>query len=452
MARTTHTLAWPWPSYPLAAALLVGTAACGAELESPDEVDSLRVLGVQKSAPYAAPGEDVELSLLWHDGTRDGSGVRRDVPVHRVWLGGCNNPLGDYYYSCLPDVLATLAGVRAAQEGISEAEFVQAMGSLGSVTSMDRLSRALEDIPWFEGELPKEPLEVPLPYGQFGVGDRFTLPIPEDIIQRDPAGREPYGLSIPFFAVCAGTIAVSAGAFDQVVPLVCKEDRTDGEERLLGSEDFVIGYANVYGYTELRNANPKIDGFEVAGFQTALTGETSAFVCVDDDCLVPDTPLADGADCTRNAECSSGYCADLVCAAAPAPECGVNVPCIDACKDDGDAEKCDEIAIRPLLDPSIAEADPLSSIGGNDYEEQMWVNYHVDRGSVASVVRLVNDSVKGWNDEYDTDLFAPEFSAVDALGDEGERLAPLYLWAVVRDNRGGASWVRQTVYVREPAD
>jgi len=424
-----------WPSYSLAVALGVGAAACGVELDSPAEVDSLRILGVRKNPPYAAPGEDVELSMLWYDGTLD-DGQPRQTDVERVWIGGCTNPPGDFYYGCAPNVLFTLAALRAAQEGFSEQELMDVAAQFADVKSESELVDALRSLPFdFEGPLlePGVPTE-PLAFGQFGVGDRFTLSVPTDVIARFPENREPYGVMFPFFAACAGTLYVSLDVLDQVVPLECRDEY----DKVLGSDDFVLGYASVYAYENLQNSNPTITGFEVGD---VTLDASSPFLCIDEDCLVPDEPLAVGEACTRHLECASEYCDGGVCAEAVEPACDEeDVPCIDPCADDGDVTKCDTIPIRPLLDrDQVAEDDPLSSVGGETSEEQIWVNYHVDQGGVANVVRLVNDSTKGWNEDYGTELAAPAGHSVRSS---------MYVWAVVRDNRGGASWARQKVFVK----
>ncbi len=436
-----------WPSFAVTTVLAVITTACGVELDSPVEVDSLRVLAVRKSQPYTSPGEQVELSMLWHDGTRNEEGEPRDADVERVWLGGCTNPPGDFYFGCAPDVLSTLAAFRAAQAGLSPSELAAAASGLAGVDSESGLRAALESLPFdFEGPLladgvPDEPLAI----GQLGRGDRFMLAVPASNVLKNPPGDGPqYGVLFPFFAACVGTLHVSLDVLDQTLPLVCKNDA--GE--VLGSDDFVVGYASVYVYEELQNRNAIIDGFEVDGFATQVPASAvddppdlgSPFLCANEDCLVPDEPVAEGEPCTRHLECASEHCANGVCGERVEPKCGVNVPCIEPCADDGDVETCDEIPIRPVLDQGKnVELDPMSSVEGTTYEEQMWVNYYVDRGSVASVVRLVNDSAKGWNADYGTDLVAPQGSS--------ER-SRMHIWAVVRDNRGGASWVRQTVYVK----
>src|SRR5690606_12215025 len=58
-------------SLTLAALLSLGAAAlfpgCGPELDRISELKTLRILGVKKSAPYARPGESVELEMFWED-------------------------------------------------------------------------------------------------------------------------------------------------------------------------------------------------------------------------------------------------------------------------------------------------------------------------------------------------------------------------------------------------
>jgi hypothetical protein len=43
---------------------LAGALGCGEDFDPASQIDSLRVLAVQKSAPYARPGDSVDLTLL----------------------------------------------------------------------------------------------------------------------------------------------------------------------------------------------------------------------------------------------------------------------------------------------------------------------------------------------------------------------------------------------------
>jgi hypothetical protein len=85
----------------------------------------------------------------------------------------------------------------------------------------------------------------------------------------------------------------------------------------------------------------------------------------------------------------------------------------------------------------MVEIDEVTErLSGESFGEQMWINYYVDRGSVKSSARLLNDGASGWNEDFGTDFFAPR------------EAGPVHIWAVVHDNRGGVEWVRQTVFVR----
>ena len=210
---STHTL----QRVLLSLTTLTLISGCGLELERSSEVNSLRVLAVQKSSPYARPGTNVELNMLWADGAEP----TREVNV--MWLGGCVNPPGDLYYGCF-------------------AHFAEGAGGAGGATS---------------GGLP--------PGLTVGSGDTFTLPIPDDIISSRPRPSDPtippYGLSYVFFAACAGEIEPASDP-SAGFPVVCRDPQTG---KLREAEGFVAGYSAIYVYENHSNANPVITGFEVNG-------------------------------------------------------------------------------------------------------------------------------------------------------------------------------------------
>jgi hypothetical protein len=114
-----------------------------------------------------------------------------------------------------------------------------------------------------------------------------------------------------------------------------------------------------------------------------------------------------------------------------------NVPCIFGCEADGDEEDCPPYPIRPLVDRQSVEQDAVSAAAyGSDAQEQMWVRYFVDGGSVDSDIRLLNDASEGWNEDFGTKFRAPKAKGI------------VNIWAVVYDNRGGANWVRTQVLVQ----
>ena len=358
----------------------LATLGCGAEFDSPAELKSLRVLGVQKSAPYAQPGETVHLSLSFYDGSSkavdpedvpDGEESPRKVQV--AWLSGCFNPPGDLYAGCFA---------------------------------------------------------TPPENFTFEFGTALDLPIPEDVmIPRQPPSPR-YGLTYVFFAVCAGELGIDTSGAPGL-PLRCK----DPQGRDLGSSDFVAGYAAIYIFgsdpsgNPYTNQNPAITGFALQGIELVppstpdehLPGD----VCLNDACL---------------ADCSDPRLGCVTPSLGDDIDCSVDgAPCVPVCPDDGDSEKCDGHAIRPLIDQSQpAEIDAISrDVYGQAYQEQMWVNYYASRGKLKSDTRLLNDATQGWNSDYGTEFFAPS------------KPGPVRIWAVAHDNRGGSAWVAATVQVTD---
>lgn len=203
----------------LGALAIWGTVGCGPEFDPSNELKSLRVLGVKKDKPYALPGEEVDLQLLWYDA----KGPRE---VQRAFIGGCANPAGDLFYGCFPQY-AELAA---------------------------------------KGQL------------TLGDGDQFKVTLPDDIIssradQIEP-GQSASGLYIVYFAVCAGRLSIDMQAGAQPttgsegLPIRC----LDENGKPLGSDDFVVGYSSIYAFDDAVNTNPSFvvddDGktrFEVAG-------------------------------------------------------------------------------------------------------------------------------------------------------------------------------------------
>lgn len=225
------------PSLVLSAVLALSSIGCGAEFDPPSELNSLRVLAVQKSAPYAKPGEDVEMRMLWHDGSE-----KAPRPVSVAWFAGCYNPPGDLYQGC----------------------FAQFAGSGASGP----------------GGLP--------PGIEVGTGDRFTFQMPADIISSRPPPADPkaapYGLAYVFFAACAGQLGPAPEGTEVGFPVACFGP---GQE-LLGADDFVAGYSAVYAFDGYRNENAIVTGFKVRGVDTTAP-------CIGDACL--DTPPAASLDC-----------------------------------------------------------------------------------------------------------------------------------------------------------
>ena len=194
----------------------LGLSACGGDDFDPaSKVQGVRVLAVKKSAPYAKPGEKVELEILYWDGKSDPDEQR---PLEVTWFGGCTNPAGDLYYGCFPQLAELFAGPPSADK-----------------------------------------LEL------IGKGDRFEVTIPDDIISSRPPpadGSPPYGLGYIFFTACSGRLgppAADGGADGEAegLPLSCYGPN----DELLGPDDVVPGYTSIYAYEDLRNENPVMQDF-----------------------------------------------------------------------------------------------------------------------------------------------------------------------------------------------
>jgi hypothetical protein len=84
-----------------AATLLLGFVAlgfggCGPELESIATLAHVRIIAVRKSAPYARPGENVRLQMLWEDVS-----AAPPRPVQPFFAFWCVNPAGGLFAECL---------------------------------------------------------------------------------------------------------------------------------------------------------------------------------------------------------------------------------------------------------------------------------------------------------------------------------------------------------------
>ena len=362
--------------------------ACGPEIDPGSEVQTLRVLAVQKRTPYAKPGDEVEMRMLLHDGSDE---APRDLQV--LWIAGCVNPVGDLFFECFRQFAE--AGLNPATTPLcdSNGDDQRFCGGFNILSVSD----------------PALPSTFP---------PRFTAPIPANIIATRPPPPDPrqprYGLAYVFFAVCAGNLGVAPDAASgEVFPIGCF-DKQSGEQ--LASRDFVAGYSAIYAYEDVNigNQNPAVDDFAFNGallstLRAAPTDPPPPELCLN--CVDPPPDVA------------------LPCDSA-------KITCIEVCPDDGDP-KCPEIPIRPVIERNHAEDDDVARVAhGSDIKEQMWINYYVDRGSVASDVRLLNDATTGWNDDHGTNFFAPK--------DPG----PVNIWAVVHDSRGGVTWARATVIVQ----
>lgn len=236
-----------WFPLLLSLSLLFG---CGAKFDPQSEIKSLRVLAVKKDKPYAQPGDQVNLQMLWVDG-------KGHDQVQSMFLGGCVNPPGDLYYGCF-DVF----------------------------TQPDQ-----------GGKLP------------FTLGDTFSVKVPGDIITGRKGGFQPgqphYGLYIVFFAVCGGSLSLDTtmSPDEPGAPVRCLD--SSGEP--LGSDDFVVGYTSIYSFEGVSNENPSFTLQDDGSTSFQVAGESVPADCVGDACQ---TAPAVEVDCESTPERCVKVCAD----------------------------------------------------------------------------------------------------------------------------------------------
>jgi hypothetical protein len=327
---------------------------CGAEFDPGSELAGLRVLAVKKSAPYARPGSQVDLQLLWHDTVPD------RAPPQIAWVAFCQNPPGDLFESCFSLVPTAPDATQLAQ--------LAARASL-PVAGAERAN------------------------------DRFSFQTSPDIIRSRPPPKDPttvpYGLDYVLFAVCAGTLDLRT---DRPFPFVCYQEQDDepglsAGDVELGPSDFVVGYSAVFAYEELENQNPLFSALHWRDLELQPgAAPTRAGEALDMAPLAPED-LCIGSTCPP-------------ALAGEDPSVCPEALTLDACPDSDD---CEEVEVGPVVDPASAEADTAASALRSDaLGEQMWVNYYVSDGTVSEEVRLLNDAALGWNADPDTKYQAGE--------------------------------------------
>jgi hypothetical protein len=387
--HTSHlarTLAW-------ASWLLVASAGCGgASFEPASKIQGLRVLALQKQPPYAKPGETVDFKLLYWDG-KSTEASPRNLEFN---FFSCSNPPGDLYYACQkPSVIgsATRSGNLVATGGSPSGENDGAFDadaatlvdaeSPGSVDGSDAKFAGEDATPLDAGTMPNVDGGPP----PSGVEPIVTgsVPIGSDIVRPKAPGVTPYGLMYVYFTACAGHFKLVPPTSPNALPFGCAD--ADGKD--LGPDDFVPGYASIYVYDNLRNANPVVNDFSF---------RATSF---------KDSPSAADSDVPHVARCTNA-----------------------------DRASCPSFDIKANIDRASAETDPLAKdADGNPLQEQLWVAYYATGGDFTASLRLVNDSSKGWNDDN-----ATKFRAPAAPG-------PVRIFAVVHDNRGGVAWAQGKVVI-----
>src|SRR5688572_11201017 len=118
-----------------AAALLAALASgCAAEFDPASELAGLRVLAVKKTAPYARPGESVDLTMLWHDAEPG------RPPPQIAWVALCENPPADLFEACFTQLPDLPQEELEARISVPDPEATTANDRFSFVTSADLIS------------------------------------------------------------------------------------------------------------------------------------------------------------------------------------------------------------------------------------------------------------------------------------------------------------------------
>jgi len=380
----------------LACLALALTTCGGASFDDPSVIKGLRVLAVQKSAPYPKPGDEVNLKLLFWDAKSSEDNPRTIfIAISPV---ACENPPGDLYYNCLAQLAGMPDGGSDMPDGGEPDAGVPEGGALRNapgVAGLIPIARA-NGAP-FRNITPSDFIratrsEEASPLHDIDHIREASVRISPDIIDRHAptpgfTPEQRYGLAYVLFLACAGFPKAVPNAGPNALPFGC----FDEDDRLLGPDDFVIGYTSMYVYANRVNNNPVIDDFlfDAASLAATTTDET----------LVRHIP---------------------------------------SCKE-SDRSKCPKYQLKPVINRGLTvekDDDPSAKTPeGQRLEEQAWVAYHITAGELKSSLRLVNDATHGWNEKNDTEYTAPA------------EPGPVRLFAIVHDNRGGIAWAEGKIVV-----
>lgn len=239
-------------------------------------------------------------------------------------------------------------------------------------------------------------------------GPSYAFQMPADAVtaHAQVKGTSPYGIAILFNMACAGHLELlpldPSNINPQQVPIGC----FDADHNQLGADDWVLGFTRVYAYAAdagpdggpITNANPVIASIDVNGQTLAVTPTPGAP-------QVYTTLAFTSARCTADTR-----------------------------------DNCAHVPIGPVVPDTSWELNPLQTdVNGNAAHEEIWADFYATFGSLTDDARLLYDSTTGKIGEAsDTDdKWLPP-------NDPGDG----FIWVVVHDNRGGASWVTIPVHVQ----
>ncbi len=235
-------------------------------------------------------------------------------------------------------------------------------------------------------------------------GPSYQFQMPSDVVTRHtdvPGEPAPYGVAILFNIACAGHLELVAldptSDNPQQVPLGC----FDQGENQLGPDDWVLGFSRVYAFAPDSgvppNSNPVISSIDVQGSPLTVT-------------LQQNTTQIYTTQAFTTSRCTASRRSD-----------------------------CPHVAIGPVVPPSSWETTQEVDSNNQQEKEEIWADFYSTFGQFTGGASLLSDATKGSiGDPSVTDnQFLPP-------NDPGNG----FIWIVVHDDRGGASWVTIPVEVQ----
>jgi hypothetical protein len=232
--------------------------------------------------------------------------------------------------------------------------------------------------------LQQYPIHVDLT-AQLQTGTNASFQMPPDVIARHQGPRG----DVPY-GVMVVFLMACAGHVEAVAPPPGSGPDAlpfgcfDSAHHPLSPDDYVFTYQVLFAFTGRTNANPVIDHLEFAGAAV----DANAGITV--------------AHCTAAA-----------------------------------IDSCPTLPLTTVVPDSSQELDPGNvDVNGKVLKEEIWADYLVTGGKVKHDVEVLFDPRLGRLAGSTDDFYAPQ-----APGD-------YTLWSVVRDNRGGATWLSIPVHAK----
>jgi hypothetical protein len=238
-------------------------------------------------------------------------------------------------------------------------------------------------------------------------GPSFTFQMPADAVSAHAPvpGTTPYGIAILFNVACAGHLELVPLDPNDINPQQVPVGCFDASGNQLGPDDWVLGYTRVYAYEAdagegggpVTNGNPTVTSVDVNGQTLPVIQE-------------PSTPQVYS---------SLGFTSSRCDKSSPDP--------------------CQQIPLGPIVPSSAWELTQQTDVDGNPLHEELWADFYSSIGTFADDARLVYDATTGLVGDASTtdDKWTPPTDAGDG-----------FVWIVVHDDRGGASWVTIPVHVQ----